>query len=122
MDMESRERMNLQKTREERVREARLAFGRTGYATDRYSSSNAYAFNQTENRQDGTDKHSMERRFRLLRLVTAAMLFLVLSVAFYFDFSYYGFDREFVEQCLQDDTFWTELTEQVSQCIAKIHP
>lgn len=55
----------------------------------------------------------MERRYCLLRWMTAGMLFLVLAAAFYFDFSYQGFDKEYVEQCMQDDTLWKQVTTKI---------
>lgn len=55
----------------------------------------------------------MEHRYCLLRWMTAGMLFLVLAAAFYFDFSYQGFDKDYVEQLLQDDTLWNQLTAQI---------
>lgn len=64
----------------------------------------------------------MEHRYCLLRWMTAGMLFLVLAVAFYFDFSYQGFDKEYVEHWLQNDTMWKQVTAQIYTGIQGLKP
>ncbi|MDE6851552.1 MAG: hypothetical protein K2J67_03570 [Lachnospiraceae bacterium] len=64
----------------------------------------------------------MEHRYCLLRWMTAGMLFLVLAVAFYFDFSYQGFDKEYVEHWLQNDTMWKQVTAQIYAGIQDLKP
>ncbi|MDO4166708.1 MAG: hypothetical protein Q4D32_04825 [Eubacteriales bacterium] len=65
-------------------------------------------------------KKMIERRCCLLRWMTAGMLFLVLAIAFYFDFSYHGFNKEYVEWWLQNDTRWNAVTTQIYQLISRI--
>lgn len=61
---------------------------------------------QKKTQQQEEKRIQIERRCLLLRWMTAGMLFLVLALAFYFDFSYHGFDKEYVEGWLQNDTLW----------------
>lgn len=106
--MESYETTDAEKkSREERIREAKSAFagGRTLPAVDEHS-------------QDDMTQGISRHPFRLLRVVTAVMLFFLLVIALYFDFSYHGFNREFIEHCLQDDTLWQKLTSKAAECIA----
>ncbi len=55
----------------------------------------------------------IERRFLLLRWMTAGMLFLLLASAFYFDFSYQGFDKEYVEGWLKNDELWEKAVTEI---------
>ncbi len=65
-------------------------------------------------------KKMIERRCCLLRWMTAGMLFLVLAIAFYFDFSYHGFNQDYVERWLQDDTMWNTVVTQIYHLIRQI--
>lgn len=76
---------------------------------------------QRRQEQEQEEKRRLiEHRCCLLRWMTAGMLFLVLAIAFYFDFSYHGFDKEYVENWLQDDTMWTAVTTQIYHWMEKI--
>lgn len=85
---------------------------------------NEYRYRSKRKREQEAEElnKKIERRYCLLRWMTAGMLFLVLAVAFYFDFSYQGFDKEYVEECLKDDTAWKQITAQIYQEIEKIRP
>lgn len=74
-----------------------------------------YRYRSKRKREQELMEHNkkMERRYCLLRWMTAGMLFLVLAVAFYFNFSYQGFDKDYVEHWLQDDTLWRQMTSQI---------
>ena len=54
-----------------------------------------------------------KREQELMEHNKKGMLFLVLAVAFYFNFSYQGFDKDYVEHWLQDDTLWRQVTTQI---------
>lgn len=85
---------------------------------------NEYRYRSKRRREQEAEEQNkkMERRYCLLRWMTAGMLFLVLAIAFYFDFSYQGFDKEYVEHWLKDDTVWRQVTAQIYQEIEKIRP
>lgn len=53
--------------------------------------------------------------FRLLRMMAAGMLFLLLVFAFQNGFSYHGFNQEYVQEKLNDETTWNWLKEQVKE-------
>ncbi len=57
-------------------------------------------------------KHS----FRLLRVMTTGMLFLILVIAFSNGFSYHGFNKNYVQQQLNSDAHW-QMVEKVVQNI-----
>lgn len=71
---------------------------------------------KTEQGQE--EKIHIERRCLLLRWMTAGMLFLVLALAFYFDFSYHGFDKEYVESWLQNDTLWETAVSEIQHYLS----
>ncbi len=86
--------------RQQRVLEAKAAFGKTPQRS---------ALPQAPTPQQEFTGHP----FRLLRVMTAWVLLLVLLAAFYNDFSYRGFDREYVQERLEDDSVWQALEERV---------
>ena len=55
-----------------------------------------------------------------LRIIGAGILFIVMVVAFYNDFSYQGFDREYVMERLSDESYWTEIVQQVGGIVQRI--
>lgn len=74
---------------------------------------------KTEQEQE-EKKIQIERRCLLLRWMTAGMLFLVLALAFYFDFSYHGFNKEYVESWLQNDTLWEAAVSEIQHYLGAI--
>ncbi|MCH5267468.1 MAG: hypothetical protein J1E62_03905 [Lachnospiraceae bacterium] len=56
----------------------------------------------------------------LLRLVAAGMLFAVFAVLCYFDVSFHGYDREWLEQCLQNNHLWEQMTGLVADCVNRL--
>ncbi len=55
------------------------------------------------------------RCFALLRFMSAAVLTIVLLVAFSQGFSYHGFNQEFVQEKLDDERVWNQLEQKVQQ-------
>lgn len=62
----------------------------------------------------------IEHRCLLLRWMMAGMLFLVLALAFYFDFSYHGFNKEYVESWLQNDTLWEMTVTKIQHYLSVV--
>ena len=74
---------------------------------------------QKKTEQEQEEKRiQIERRGLLLRWMTAGMLFLVLALAFYFDFSYHGFNKEYVESWLQNDTLWETAVSEIQHYLS----
>lgn len=57
---------------------------------------------------------------RLFRLVAAAGLFVLFAGLCYFDVSFHGYDRQWLEQCLQDNRLWEQMTGAVADCINRL--
>lgn len=86
-------------SREERLHMARQAFGR-------------------ENMTYETAKRS-EHPGRLLRLVTAGMLFSIAVCYCLQNGSVFGYDNEWIEQCLMDNHLWEQVSDAVAQGISQ---
>ena len=86
-------------SREERLHMARQAFGR-------------------ENMTYETAKRS-EHPGRLLRLVTAGMLFSIAVCYCLQNGSVFGYDKEWIEQCLMDNHLWEQVSDAVAQGISQ---
>ena len=87
------------RSRSEKVLEAKRAF-----SDDRYDI------------EDDSSRHS----FWLLRFMTAGMLFFILLVAIYNGFSYYGFNREYIENCLSDEKYYDMFLKCVCKTVTEI--
>lgn len=89
-------------SRSDKILEAKSAFTPGGQST--YNRRAQDTFSERK-------KHS----FGLFRMLMAGMLFLVLISAFHFNFSYHGFNKEYVKEVLADNSQWEKLVNQVSQ-------
>jgi hypothetical protein len=57
----------------------------------------------------------------LWRVMASAMLLLLLLFAFSSGFSYHGFNREYVQQKMEEETLWKQVEEKVqSICVTAI--
>ena len=101
-----------QMSRQERLMAAKAAFG-TG--TDRHMGRNIDSA-ETENLQqtEGT-----VFRFGLIRFMASGMLLLVLLAAFATGFSYHGFDQNYVQERMNDETTWHRLEQKVQKLYIK---
>lgn len=93
-------------SRQQKVLEAKAAFGRRSQegTMQKYHLADTY---------EPAEQETVRHPFRLLRIMTAWMLLLVLLVAFYNGFSYRGFDRQYVQKVLNDESTWNALEEKV---------
>lgn len=66
-------------------------------------------------RNQGIDAEEKKHSFGLFRMLMAGMLFLILVLAFHFNFSYHGFNKEYVEELLADNSRWEAIVNQVSE-------
>lgn len=107
-------------SRSDRILEAKSAFAqREGRNTRGYTRGNDFSGTysvpkETLPREEG--KH----HFGMLRMVIAGMLFFVLVTAFHFQVSYYGFNKESVQELLADESHWNSLVNQVVQVMNTI--
>ena len=84
------------KSRTQKIADAKLAFSDNG------------ADKRNETGPDGNNI------FPAIRLIFAGMIFMLLIIAFYNDFSYNGFDKELVIQYLTDEDHWNDVVRQIS--------
>lgn len=104
-------------SRQDRVLEAKAAFGRNlGAASPR----DPVALTGTESFGGEKEGEEIRHPFRLLRVMMAWMLILVLIIAFYNGFSYQGFDRHYVQQILNDDSSWKTLEKKVQSAYQSV--
>lgn len=102
-------------SRQQRVLEAKAAFhpnspySRQGGSVPRVSQQNRFTGEMPE------DELKKKHTFRLLRIMTAGMLFFVLVIAFSNGFSYHGFNQDYVQAKLDDETTWNRLEKQVQK-------
>lgn len=102
-------------SRQQRVLEAKAAFhpnssySREAGNLSRERQQNRFTVEMTE--EELQRKHT----FRLLRIMTAGMLFFVLVIAFSNGFSYHGFNQDYVQKKLDDETTWNRLEKQVQK-------
>ena len=87
------------KSRSERVMEAKKAFSDS---------------------RDDSEQYSTEYSFRLLRFMTAGMLFFILVIAIYNGFSYHGFNKEYIEKCLSDEYYYDMILKWVGKAVTEI--
>lgn len=93
------------KSRSEKISEAKRAF--EGYPT---------SFQDEKIPAADKKKHP----FGLLRLMTAGMLFLILGIAFYNNFSYNGFDKDYVIEHLNKSEYWDNIVKNAGDVANKI--
>lgn len=114
------ERSERPMSRSDKIMEAKSAFGQNTVGHTRgYSRGNDFlerypASKDTASRQQG--KH----HFGMLRMVIAGMLFLVLVTAFHFQVSYSGFNKEYLQTVLEDQSHWNHLVDRVTQVMSTI--
>ncbi len=94
-----------QKSRSEKVYEAKMAF-----------SEHPQSLKSEQDTEDAKEKHS----FGLLRLMAAGMLFLILGIAFYNNFSYNGFDKDYVMDYLNKSDYWDSIVKKTGEVANKI--
>lgn len=66
-------------------------------------------------RNQGINAEGKKHSLGLFRMLMAGMLFLILVLAFHFNFSYHGFNKEYVEKLLADNRRWEAIVNQVSE-------
>ncbi len=89
----------LKKSREERVREAKMKFSGDGY-----ESLSEVPFEREES-------------FSFYRPFFSLLVLILLITAFQFHFSFHGIDRNRVEQVLSDDSHYQSLVRQAEMVI-----
>lgn len=97
--------------REERINMARSAFGRNPAVR-----SSQWRGNGDIAEGDGSSGQSGS----LIRLVAAGLLFVLFVGLCYFDVSVQGYDRQWLESCLQDNRLWEQMTGAVADCINRL--
>jgi len=101
-----------EKTRSEKIAEARRAFAQE--CNDRY---NTYHRASSE---DGKPANDGERYpFGLIRLMASGMLFLIIGIALYNNFSYNGFDKDYVMECLDKSNYWDYIVKSAGDMADK---
>lgn len=93
------------KSRSEKISEARRAFAE-----------NSSSFRDEEQTDDVQKKHP----FGLLRLMAAGMLFLILGIAIYNNFSYNGFDKDYIVEYLNKSDYWDSIVRNAGDVANKI--
>ncbi len=106
------------KSRAERVMEAKRAFGE-GKSSDRI---NGYSDSSYKSRHQANKAYENEQKppFVLIRFIAAAMLFLILLFAVKNDFSFEGFDREYIMKCLESNDYWNMLVEKAGDAASEV--
>lgn len=110
------------KSRSEKIIEARRAFADSGsgYYNNSY---NAYhpSFKETGSSQDEyLITNEKKHPFGIIRLMAAGMLFLILGIAFYNGFSYNGFDKDYVIECLDRSGYWDSIVKNAGEVADKV--
>ena len=106
------------KSRAEKVMEAKRAFGGAG-SSDRM---NGYSDNSYRNMHKVNKTYENEQKppFMLIRFIAAAMLFLILLFAVKNDFSFEGFDKEYIMKCLENNDYWNMLVEKAGDAASEV--
>ncbi len=102
-------------SRSEKILAARSAFGQDGQG---HSARGALRTVPSAEKKEIPGKEIPKKDghyFGIIRMLAAGMAFLALIVAFHFQVSYQGFDRESVEKVLSDDSHWNLLVDEVSE-------
>ena len=108
-------------SRSEKIIEARRAFADSG--SNYYNSSyNAYhpSFKETSSRDEYLITNEKKHPFGIIRLMAAGMLFLILGIAFYNGFSYNGFDKDYVIECLDRSGYWDTIVKNAGEVADKV--
>lgn len=107
-------------SRSDRILEAKSAFGQnTGRYARGYSRGSEFSGLSSDRREPVPQKEG-KYHFGMLRMVIAGMLFFVLVLAFHFQVSYYGFNKEYVQKALADESHWNSIVNQVTQVMNTI--
>ena len=109
------------KSRSEKIIEARRAFADSG--SNYYNNSyNAYhpSFKETGSRDEYLITNEKKHPFGIIRLMAAGMLFLILGIAFYNGFSYNGFDKDYVIECLDRSGYWDNIIKNAGEVADKV--
>lgn len=101
-------------SRSEKIIEAKRAFA-AGNNSRNYNNSNYNSY-KDEYLITNEKKHS----FGIIRLMAAGMLFLILGVAFYNNFSYNGFDKDYVLECLERSGYWDTIVKSAGEITNKV--
>ncbi|MCX4328123.1 MAG: hypothetical protein OSJ45_12640 [Lachnospiraceae bacterium] len=101
-----------QQSRSEKILEARRAFA-SGGSSHNYGCQGSY---KDEYLVTNEKKHP----FGLIRIMAAGMLFLILGIAFYNNFSYNGFDKDYVLECLERSGYWDKIVEGAGDITNKV--
>lgn len=99
-------------SRSEKIIEARRAFASDG-SSHNYNAHNSY---KDEYLVTNEKKHP----FGLIRIMAAGVLFLILGIAFYNNFSYNGFDKEYVLECLERSGYWDTIVKGAGEITDKV--
>ncbi len=101
------------KSRSEKIQEARRAFS-DGSNGHNYSSYNSHY------KEEYLATNEKKHPFGLIRLMAAGMLFLILGIALYNNFSYNGFDKEYVMECLDRSGYWDTIVKGAGEITDKV--
>lgn len=99
-------------SRSEKIIEARRAFASSGSGHN-YGGQGSY---KDEYLVTNEKKHP----FGLIRIMAAGMLFLILGIAFYNNFSYNGFDKDYVLECLERSGYWDTIVKGAGEITDKV--
>lgn len=103
------------KSRSEKIIEAKRAFS-AGSVSHSFNNSSYNNYGKDEYLVTNEKKHSSG----LARLMVAGMLFLILGIAFYNNFSYNGFDKDYVLECLNRSDGWNTIVKGAGDITDKI--
>ncbi len=101
-------------SRQQKIAAAKEAF--QGNQPSTLSYGNSYG-REMERMDIKEPQEELQKRhtFRLLRMMAAGMLFFLLVIAFSNGFSYHGFNQEYVQEILNDETTWNRLQCKVQE-------
>ncbi len=101
-------------SRQQKIAAAKEAFGGNQLSKVSYGSSYSREVEMVD-LKDAGEELQKKHTFRLLRMMAAGMLFFLLVIAFSNGFSYHGFNQEYVQEKLNDETTWNQLQKQVQK-------
>lgn len=107
------------KSRSEKIMEARRAFS-DGSGGRNYSSYNSHYNHNSHYNDEYLATNEKRHPFGLIRLMAAGMLFLILGIALYNNFSYKGFDKEYVMECLDRSGYWDAVVKGAGEITDKV--
>ena len=112
--------MEPKKSREEKIREAKLSFQPSSFRTE--SGRTAFSGFTDRDEEFSGGFPEQKKHYGLYRFVSAVLLFFMLITAFHFQFSYHGWNREKIEQVLSDDSHYQKLVKQAEMVMKRIEP